>query len=88
MLSIDLNGGGVAADAFIRGLDGVRLAPSLGDVATTVSHPTSTSHRGLSPQQRHALGIGDGLVRISTGIEHIDDLTAEFDAALNASTAG
>ncbi|MEA2638544.1 MAG: hypothetical protein QOE18_1601 [Chloroflexota bacterium] len=88
MLSIDLRGGGGAADAFIRGLDGVRLAPSLGDVATTVSHPASTSHRGLSPQQRAALGIGDGLVRISTGIEHIDDLTAEFDAALIAAAAG
>ena len=88
MLSIELRGGGGAADAFIKALDGVRLAPSLGDVATTVSHPTSTSHRGLSPQQRHALGIHDGLVRISTGIEHIDDLTAEFDAALIASAAG
>jgi cystathionine beta-lyase/cystathionine gamma-synthase len=88
MLSIDLRGGSPAADAFIRGLDGVRLAPSLGDVATTVSHPASTSHRGLSPEQRAALGIGDGLVRISTGIEHIDDLTAEFDAALIAAAAG
>ena len=88
MLSIDLHGGRGAADAFIRGLDGVRLAPSLGDVATTVSHPASTSHRALSPQQRAALGIGDGLVRISTGIEHIDDLKAEFDAALSAATAG
>jgi cystathionine gamma-synthase len=88
MLSIELRGGGGAADAFIRGLDGVRLAPSLGDVATTVSHPASTSHRGLSPQQRSALGIGDGLVRISTGIEHIDDLKAEFDAALFAAAAG
>jgi cystathionine gamma-synthase len=88
MLSIDLRGGGTAADAFIRGLDGIRLAPSLGDVATTVSYPTSTSHRGLSPQQRAALGIGDGLVRISVGIEHIDDLKAEFDAALVAASAG
>ena len=88
MLSIDLHGGRGAADAFIRGLDNVPLAPSLGDVATTVSHPASTSHRALSPQQRAALGIGEGLVRISTGIEHIDDLTAEFDAALTAATAG
>jgi cystathionine beta-lyase/cystathionine gamma-synthase len=86
--NLSTRGGGHAADAFIRGLDGVRLAPSLGDVATTVSHPTSTSHRGLSPQQRAALGIGDGVVRISTGIEHIDDLTADFDAALIASAAG
>jgi cystathionine gamma-synthase len=88
MLSIDLRGGGPAADAFIRGLDGIRLAPSLGDVATTVSYPASTSHRGLSPQQRAALGIGDGLVRISVGIEQIDDLRAEFDAALVAASAG
>ena len=79
MLSIDLRGGGNAADAFIRGLDGIRLAPSLGDVATTVSYPASTSHRALSPQQRAALGITDGLVRISVGIEHIDDLKAEFE---------
>jgi cystathionine beta-lyase/cystathionine gamma-synthase len=88
MLSIDLRGGARAADAFIRGLDGIRLAPSLGDVATTVSYPASTSHRALSPQQRAALGIGDGLVRISVGIEHIDDLKAEFDAAMIAASAG
>jgi cystathionine beta-lyase/cystathionine gamma-synthase len=88
MLSIDLRGGGRAADAFIRGLEGIRLAPSLGDVATTVSYPASTSHRALSPQQRAALGIGDSLVRISVGIEHIDDLKAEFDAAMIAASAG
>ncbi len=88
MVSIDLRGGGNAADAFIRGLDGIRLAPSLGDVATTVSYPASTSHRALSPQQRAALGITDGLVRISVGIEHIDDLKAEFDSALIAAAAG
>jgi cystathionine gamma-synthase len=88
MLSIDLRGGGIAAGAFVRALDGVRLAPSLGDVATTVSYPTSTSHRSLSPQQRAALGIGDGLVRVSVGIEHISDLQDEFDAALMAASAG
>jgi cystathionine beta-lyase/cystathionine gamma-synthase len=87
MLSIDLRGGGAAADALIKGLGGIRLAPSLGDVATTVSYPASTSHRALSPQQRAALGISDGLVRVSVGIEHIDDLTAEFDAALVAASA-
>ena len=57
-------------------------------MATTVSYPASTSHRALSPQQRAALGIGDGLVRISAGIEQIDDLRAEFDAALLAAPAG
>ncbi|MFZ0179688.1 MAG: PLP-dependent aspartate aminotransferase family protein [Candidatus Dormiibacterota bacterium] len=88
MLSIELRGGARAADAFIRALEGIRLAPSLGDVATTVSYPASTSHRALSPQQRAALGIGDGLVRISVGIEPIDDLKAELDAAMIAASAG
>jgi cystathionine gamma-synthase len=84
MMSIDLTGGRAAADALIRNLSGVRLAPSLGDVATTVSYPATTSHRGLTPQQRDSLGIADGLVRISTGIEDVDDLRAEFGAALGA----
>ncbi|MBV8195477.1 MAG: PLP-dependent transferase [Candidatus Dormibacteraeota bacterium] len=82
MLSLELEGGRDAADGFVRRLEGIRLAPSLGDVATTVSHPALTSHRSLSREQREALGIGDGLVRISTGIEAIEDLKAEIDAAL------
>jgi len=82
MLSVALRGGRQAADAFVQRLSGVRLAPSLGDVATTVSHPGLTSHRTLSPEQRDALGIGEGLIRISTGVELVDDLYAEFEAAL------
>ena len=82
MLSLTLRGGRAAADALVRGLEGVRLAPSLGDVATTVSHPALSSHRGLSAQQRAVLGISDGLVRVSVGIERVDDLRDEFAAAL------
>lgn len=84
VLSIDVRGGQAAVDAVVRHLGGIRLVPSLGDVATTVSHPALTSHRALSRDQRAALGIGDGLLRISTGVEAIDDLRAEFDAALAA----
>ncbi|MBV9100960.1 MAG: PLP-dependent transferase [Candidatus Dormibacteraeota bacterium] len=82
MFSLELDGGVDAASAFVQRLDGVRLAPSLGDVATTVSHPALSSHRSLSREQRAALGITDGLVRVSTGIEPIDSLCAEFAAAL------
>ncbi|MFN2582911.1 MAG: PLP-dependent aspartate aminotransferase family protein, partial [Candidatus Dormibacteria bacterium] len=82
MLSIELNGGRQAVDAFTRRLQGVRLAPSLGDVATTVSHPALTSHRSLSREQRQLLGISDGIVRVSTGIEALEDLQDEFDQAL------
>jgi cystathionine beta-lyase/cystathionine gamma-synthase len=61
----------------------VRLMPSLGNVATTISHPASTSHRGLDPAERTRAGISDGLVRCSVGIEHPDDLIADFEAALS-----
>jgi cystathionine beta-lyase/cystathionine gamma-synthase len=83
LVTIDL-GGRDRADRLLRGLPEIRLAPSLGDVATTVSHPGLSSHRGLSPDQRRALGIGDGLLRFSVGIEAVEDLTAELRAALDA----
>lgn len=54
-----------AVERFVRALKLVRLVPSLGEVATTLSHPASTSHRALPPQERHRLGIVDTLVRLS-----------------------
>jgi cystathionine beta-lyase/cystathionine gamma-synthase len=84
MLTIDLRGGEPAVDRLLHALRLVRLAPSLGDVATTVSHPARTSHRGLSPAERASMGIGGGLLRVSTGIEALDDLLADFDQALHA----
>jgi cystathionine beta-lyase/cystathionine gamma-synthase len=66
----------------VRRLKIVRLMPSLGHVATTLSHPASTSHRGLSPDERARSGISDGLVRCSVGLEHADDLIGDFEQAL------
>ena len=68
----------------MRALDGIRLAPSLGDVSTTVSHPVSTSHRHLGAEALAALGISDGLLRFSVGIEDEPALRAELVAALDA----
>lgn len=59
-------------------------APTLGDIATLVSYPAHASHRSLSPAQRAAAGIGDGLIRVSVGIEDGDDIVADFDQALRA----
>lgn len=84
MLSIDIRGGRPAAGRVVRALDGIRLAPSLGDVSTTVSHPVSTSHRHLSADALAALGISDGLLRFSIGIEDDAVLRAELFAALDA----
>ncbi len=84
MLSIDVRGGLPAAGRVVRALDGIRLAPTLGDVSTTVTHPTSTSHRQLSLEAREALGISDGLLRFSIGIEDEPLLRAELSTALAA----
>lgn len=66
-------------------MDRLRLAlraATLGDVATLVAHPMRASHRSLSPDQRAAIGIGDGLIRVSVGIEDAEDIIADFAQAL------
>ena len=84
MLSIVLEGGGEAADRFCANLSLAAAAPSLGGVETLVSQPRHTSHANLSPAQRGALGIPDGFVRISAGLEDPEDLKADFRAAVAA----
>jgi cystathionine beta-lyase/cystathionine gamma-synthase len=81
MVTIDL-GNRDRADAFIRSLCHVPFTPSLGDVATTLSHPSTTSHRSLTPEQSARQGIHPGLVRLSIGLEDPRDLWADFDQAL------
>jgi cystathionine beta-lyase/cystathionine gamma-synthase len=85
MLGFDLKGGIPAVAKFVRALDRVRLLPSLGDVQTTVSHPARSSHAYLTPAERAAAGVTDGLIRVSTGIEDIQDLLADFGQALTRS---
>jgi cystathionine beta-lyase/cystathionine gamma-synthase len=82
MLSFELARGGPAARRFVEALGLIKLAPSLGDVTTTVSYPATTSHRSLRPEERAAVGVTDGLIRVSVGIEHPDDILADVAAAL------
>lgn len=82
LLSFELKGGRQAIDAMLTRLKIVRLMPSLGHVATTLSHPASTSHRGLTPDERARTGISDSLMRCSVGIENADDLIGDFEQAL------
>ena len=79
--SIDV-GGRRQADIFIRGLEHIPYAPSLGDVSTTLSHPTTTSHRGQTPEQWAQQRITPGLIRLSIGIEDVADLIADLESAL------
>jgi cystathionine beta-lyase/cystathionine gamma-synthase len=67
---------------FMERLELILPAPTLGDVATLVSYPAQSSHRGLTPDERAELGISDSLVRLSVGIEDINDLIADLEQAL------
>jgi cystathionine gamma-synthase/methionine-gamma-lyase len=83
MLAFDLKDAGRAeVFAFMEKLQVVQRIASLGDVATLAAYPAHASHRGLSPQQRAALGIGEGCVRLSVGIEDAADLIADLEQAL------
>jgi cystathionine beta-lyase/cystathionine gamma-synthase len=70
-----------------RFFDALRLclpATTLGDVCTLVLYPAHSSHRALSPEERACIGIGDGLVRMSVGIEAVEDLLSDLEQALGA----
>ncbi|MFC8508606.1 trans-sulfuration enzyme family protein [Streptomyces sp. NPDC057411] len=82
VVSVDLAGGREAGRAFVEGVRVASLSASLGDVKTLVMHPASTSHRQLDAAALEAAGIGPGTVRISVGIEHVEDLWADLEQAL------
>jgi cystathionine beta-lyase/cystathionine gamma-synthase len=73
---------GSAARELLRRLRLVRFAPSLGDTATTISYPAATSHRGLAPEVLAAVGVTPGLLRLSVGIDHVEDVWADLAASL------
>lgn len=84
MVAFELTGGDrETAFRFLNSLQLCVSAPSLGDVYTLAIHPATSSHRELSPSRRERLGIGEGLIRLSVGIEHPDDLIADLDQALH-----
>jgi O-succinylhomoserine sulfhydrylase len=82
VLALELAGGKAAAFAFLNALRLVLISNNLGDSKSLVTHPATTTHQRLSPEQRAALGIGDGLVRLSVGLEHPKDLIADLEHAL------
>ena len=84
MLAFGVNGGEEAGRAFV---DNVKLASHLanvGDAKTLVIHPASTTHQQLTANEQADAGVTPDLVRVSVGIEHIDDLKNDFEHALSA----
>ncbi|MEP6632607.1 MAG: cystathionine gamma-synthase [Luteimonas sp.] len=82
MLSLELRGGTDAVRAFLDGLRCFTLAESLGGVESLVAHPATMTHAAMTPEARTQAGIGDGLLRLSVGIEALQDLQADLQAAL------
>ena len=83
MLSLELAGGGKSTERFLRRLKLFRHAPSLGGVESLVSEPRFTSHAGMTAQERAAIGVPDGFIRLSVGIEAAEDLIADIEQALH-----
>jgi cystathionine beta-lyase/cystathionine gamma-synthase len=82
MLAIELAGGGKAADKFVRKLRLIQYAASLGGVDTILSEPRYSSHAKMTPEQRTKVGIPDGFMRLSIGLEDADDIIADIEQAL------
>jgi cystathionine beta-lyase/cystathionine gamma-synthase len=83
MVAFDLAGGREAGFTLGKRVRLVKLAASLGGVQTTLMHPATTSHRQLDAEQLRAAGIGEGTVRLSVGIEDVDDVWRDLDQALS-----
>jgi cystathionine gamma-synthase len=84
IVTFELEGGRDAVNRFMRALPNIPFAPTLGDVATIISHPGVTSHRGLTPEEREQIGIREGMVRVSVGLESPELLERELHQALQA----
>lgn len=82
MLALEIGGGKEGAFRFLDALEIVLISNNLGDAKSLVTHPGTTTHQRLTPEQRAALGIGEGLVRISVGLEDPKDLLADIKQAL------
>jgi len=83
IVSFDVAGGKNAAFAFLDRLRLIDISNNLGDSKSLITHPATTTHQRLSPEDRAALGIGDGLVRLSVGLEDVEDIKSDLAQAMD-----
>ncbi|MDO9412590.1 MAG: O-succinylhomoserine sulfhydrylase [Pseudolabrys sp.] len=83
LLAFDIKGDKEGAFRFLNALNLILITNNLGDAKTLITHPMTTTHQRLTPEQRAELGIGDGLVRLSCGLEHADDIIEDVLGALD-----
>jgi O-acetylhomoserine (thiol)-lyase len=84
LLGFEMKGGMDAGRRFIDGLTMFYHVANIGDARSLAIHPATTTHSQLSPQEQDATGVSDGYVRLSVGIEHIDDIIADIERGLHA----
>ncbi|WP_188543086.1 O-succinylhomoserine sulfhydrylase [Rhodococcoides trifolii] len=84
VVTFELEGGKARAFEFLDGLRVIDISNNLGDAKSMVTHPATTTHRAMGPEGRAAVGITDGVVRISVGLEDVEDLIADIGGALRA----
>jgi O-acetylhomoserine/O-acetylserine sulfhydrylase-like pyridoxal-dependent enzyme len=87
MITFGINGGVETGRRFIDSVKLFSLLANVGDAKSLVIHPASTTHQQLSDEEQAATGVTPDLIRLSVGIEHIDDILADLDQALRAATA-
>ena len=88
VLTFGVRGGAQAGERFMNSLRLAKLVVHVADTRTCVLHPASMTHRQLSPEQQQAAGVTPELIRVSVGIENIDDIIADFDQALAVACQG
>jgi cystathionine beta-lyase/cystathionine gamma-synthase len=86
-LSFVLAGGLEAGRRFVEAVELAQVAPSLGGPETLVVHPPTMTAATLRAEERAAMGIGEGMIRVSMGLEHVDDLIVDFRQALDRAAA-
>jgi O-succinylhomoserine sulfhydrylase len=83
-VAFEIDGNQAATFRFLNALELIAITNNLGDAKSLVTHPATTTHQRLTPEQRAELGITDGVVRFSAGLEHPDDVIEDVLAALQA----
>lgn len=84
LIALEVEGGKAGAFRFLNALKIFRISNNLGDAKSLAVHPATTTHQRFTPEVRAAMGVGDGMVRLSIGLEHPDDLKRDLAAALAA----
>ncbi|TDR94705.1 O-succinylhomoserine sulfhydrylase [Enterovirga rhinocerotis] len=87
LIALEIDGGKAAAFRFLNALRLVLISNNLGDAKSLITHPATTTHQRFTPQARAEMGVGEGLVRLSVGLEHADDILTDLKQALAASRA-